>query len=262
MQKQFLIIILMICTAGVFIAACTPGVGQSQQAEAVAGEATSQAPDTGSGLQAGVADPAPSSTPETQDVAQADPEPTATLVEQAQPEPAAILPSPTADESPAFNCSAPVELTPAQTEGPYYTPNTPQRNSLLEEGMPGTRLVLEGFVLTADCQPIAGAWIDFWQADASGVYDNQGYTLRGHQFSDERGAYRLETVVPGEYPGRPPHIHVKVQAPGGPVLTTQVYFPGAGGNQTDRIFNPALLVQVESQGEQMIDARFDFVIAP
>ncbi len=44
-----------------------------------------------------------------------------------------------------------------------------------------------------------------------------------------QGRYTLETIVPGEYPGRTQHIHVKVQAPNGPILTTQIYFPGVAG---------------------------------
>jgi protocatechuate 3,4-dioxygenase beta subunit len=117
-------------------------------------------------------------------------------------------------------------LTPPQGEGPYYTPDTPEKTSLLEEGMQGERLVLIGYVLDANCQPISNAWLDFWQAGADGEYDNAGYTLRGHQFTDEGGRYYLETVMPGLYSSRPiRHIHVKVQAPNGQVLTSQLYFP-------------------------------------
>jgi len=66
-----------------------------------------------------------------------------------------------------------------------------------------------------------------------GCMTNTGYRLRGHQFTDEAGRYALETVVPGLYPGRTRHLHVKVQAPNQPVLTTQLYFPGQPSNATD-----------------------------
>ncbi len=46
------------------------------------------------------------------------------------------------------------------------------------------------------------------------------------QFADASGRFSLETIVPGAYGGRTRHIHVKVQAPDSPVLTTQLYFPG------------------------------------
>ncbi len=114
-----------------------------------------------------------------------------------------------------------------QTEGPYFKPDTPERNSLLEEGMQGERLILVGYVLDQDCQPLPRARLDFWQADCSGEYDNADYRLRGHQFTDSQGRYYLETILPGLYGSRPiEHIHVKVQPEGGREITSQLYFPG------------------------------------
>jgi protocatechuate 3,4-dioxygenase beta subunit len=145
---------------------------------------------------------------------------------------AEVTPSPAAGDDVftqrGISLPAPVcaSLTQPQTEGPYYTPNTPQRNSFLEEGMEGTRLVLVGYVLDQNCQPLPNAWLDFWQADANGEYDNTGYRLRGHQFTDEQGRYYLETVLPGLYSSRPiEHIHVKVKPEGGNEITSQLYFP-------------------------------------
>jgi protocatechuate 3,4-dioxygenase beta subunit len=149
--------------------------------------------------------------------------------------------------------------TLSQTEGPYYTRNTPERTSLLEPGVTGTRLVLSGYVLTRACQPIARALLDFWQTDGNGQYDNVGYRMRGHQFTDETGRYYLETVVPGLYPGRTRHIHVKAQAPNQQVLTTQLYFPGEARNSSDGIFRPALLLAIEETAEGQV-GRFDFVL--
>ena len=150
-------------------------------------------------------------------------------------------------------------LTPAQTEGPYYKAGSPQRSSLLEPNMGGTRIVISGVVFDKNCRAIANAWLDFWQADANGAYDNSGYRLRGHQFTDSSGRYRLETVVPGEYPGRTPHIHLKVSAPNGPTITSQLYFPGAAGNNSDNIFNPALLIQVQDTADGKV-GTFNFVL--
>jgi protocatechuate 3,4-dioxygenase beta subunit len=160
--------------------------------------------------------------------------------------------TPSCDENP--------QATPAQTEGPYFTRNSPERRSLLEAGVDGTRLVVAGFALSRSCEPIPGALLDFWQCDAAGVYDNRGYTLRGHQFTDASGRFELETVVPGLYPGRTRHIHVKVQAPNGPVLTTQLYFPDEPGNQRDGIYRPALLMATQDTdaGKQ---ASYNFVVA-
>jgi protocatechuate 3,4-dioxygenase beta subunit len=150
--------------------------------------------------------------------------------------------------------------TPAQTEGPYYTPNTPERTSFLEAGMPGTKLIVTGYVLSTDCQPLAQALLDFWHCDDAGVYDNAGYRLRGHQFTDDQGRYYLETILPGVYPGRTRHIHVKVQAPNQPVLTTQMYFPGEPSNNTDAIFRPDLVMDVQDAADGKA-ASFNFVLA-
>jgi len=166
---------------------------------------------------------------------------------------------PTATLGSAAACTSPAALTPALTEGPYFTPGSPEKASLVEPGMSGTRLLLSGYVLTSDCRPVANALLDFWQADAQGRYDNSGYTLRGHVFSDAAGHYQIETIIPGEYPGRTEHIHVKVQAPGGPVLTSQLFIPGVAQNQSDRIFDPALVMSLETSGDGML-GNFDFVI--
>ena len=113
----------------------------------------------------------------------------------AEPDAAAMAPTP--------ECRDGDEPTPRQGAGPFYTPDSPQRASLLEPGLPGTPLVLVGHVLQTSCQPLAGVLLDFWQADDEGRYDNQGYTLRGHQFTDANGQYRLETIVPASIPAAP-----------------------------------------------------------
>jgi protocatechuate 3,4-dioxygenase beta subunit len=159
--------------------------------------------------------------------------------------------------SPSPTCSG--RATPAQTEGPYFKAGSPERTTLVDPGVSGTRLTVRGLVLTLDCKPVANAVLDFWQADSSGVYDNSGYRLRGHQPTDASGKFSLETVVPGEYPGRTQHIHVKVQAPGRPPLTTQLYFPGAARNQQDSIFDPALQMEVQDSGGGKV-AAFNFVL--
>ena len=158
--------------------------------------------------------------------------------------------------TPTLACGA---RTPSQTEGPYFTPSSPERASLLEPEMRGRRLVVTGVVRGRDCQPVPRALLDFWQADAGGRYDNAGFRLRGHQLTDAEGRYRLETVLPGVYPGRTRHIHVKVQAPNGRPLTTQMYFPGEAGNARDGLFDPTLLVTLADAGN-VATARFDFVL--
>ena len=143
-------------------------------------------------------------------------------------------------------------LTQSQTEGPYYKPDTPQQNSFFEEGMSGTRLLLVGYVLDQNCQPLPNAWLDFWQADANGEYDNAGYRLRGHQFTDAQGRYYLETILPGLYSSRPiEHIHVKVRPEGGQEITSQLYFPQQSIE--------GLTVTLEDKGDYQL-GYFNFVV--
>ena len=98
------------------------------------------------------------------------------------------------------------EATLRQTEGPFFKPSSPERAELLEAGMPGQPIELVGFVISRTCKPLAGALLDFWQADDKGRYDNSGFRLRGHQFSDAEGRYRLRSVVPGLRPTSPSKI--------------------------------------------------------
>ncbi|MFZ9813104.1 MAG: intradiol ring-cleavage dioxygenase [Burkholderiaceae bacterium] len=138
--------------------------------------------------------------------------------------------------------------TPPQMEGPFFTPLSPERASLLEADMRGPRMVLKGQVVDSACRPLAGALLDFWQCDDQGRYDNQGYRLRGHQFANRQGAFSLSTLLPGEYPGRTPHLHVKVQPANGRVLTTQLYLPDHPRNQRDFLFDPRLVVSKKDDG--------------
>jgi protocatechuate 3,4-dioxygenase beta subunit len=152
----------------------------------------------------------------------------------------------------------PGRLTPEQTEGPFYKAGSPERERV-DQGATGQALVLTGRVLSQQCRPVAHARMEFWQADDRGSYDNSGYRLRGHEFTDAQGRYRLTTVYPGLYTGRTRHIHVKVEPPGGRTLTTQLYFPGEPRNASDGIFTPATLVAL-TRGRPAWTARFDFVV--
>jgi protocatechuate 3,4-dioxygenase beta subunit len=154
-----------------------------------------------------------------------------------------------------------LEPTPAVEEGPYYKAGSPERRNITSPDTPGKKLVVEGRVLDRRGRPVPGAWLDFWQADGDGHYDNEGYHLRGHQDADKAGRYHLETVRPHQYAFRAPHVHVKVRAnEKSPVLTTQLFFPGEERNTTDPIFEKCTVMDIvdTAEGQQ---ARFDFVVA-
>ncbi len=99
--------------------------------------------------------------------------------------------------------------------GPFYVPNTPERVST------GHGLTVLGRVRgTPACAPLSGAKIEWWSANARGDYDD---AHRATQVTDTEGRYRYETDSPGRYPGRPPHLHLRVSAPGHKTLVTQLY---------------------------------------
>jgi len=162
-----------------------------------------------------------------------------------------LAPTPTCDDGD--------DPTPAQTKGPYFKANSPEQTDLRSGAGGGTALNLSGTVVTTGCQPVGQAKMELWQADTNGEYDNSGYRLRGHQFTDAQGRYAVQTVVPGFYPGRTRHIHVMVQAPNGKVLTTQLYFPGEARNASDGIYRAECLLDVTDTASGK-DATFTFVL--
>jgi protocatechuate 3,4-dioxygenase beta subunit len=99
--------------------------------------------------------------------------------------------------------------------GPFYVPNAPER------AVTGKGLIVRGRVRSGEgCAPITGARIEWWSANGSGEYDD---AHRAAQVTDGDGAYRYETDMPGIYPGRPRHLHLRVSAPGHRTLVTQIY---------------------------------------
>ena len=156
-------------------------------------------------------------------------------------------------------CAAAAEQTRAQTEGPYFTPNSPLKRDFAADSPRGTRIAVAGFVLDTACRPQPAALVELWHADADGRYDNDGFRLRGHQFTDAGWRWAFDTIVPGRYSRRTPHFHVKVQRRDGPVLTTQLYVPGEPGNDRDRMLDERLLLAVSEVGGETL-GRFDFVV--
>ena len=143
--------------------------------------------------------------------------------------------------------------TESSVEGPYYATGAP----LLEppyilsqrENEDGEILFFSGTVRSTQGGPLAGALLDLWQADASGMYSKFNYqepryNLRGRLYADDKGRFEVQTVVPASYPiptsgltgsllkalgrqpFRPAHLHVKLSHEGFEPLTTQIYFQG------------------------------------
>jgi protocatechuate 3,4-dioxygenase beta subunit len=163
----------------------------------------------------------------------------------------------TQELTPTPSCHDGDEPTVRQTEGPFFKPRSPERSDLREPGTKGNQFELSGFVLTRNCRALGGAVVDLWHADENGEYDNSGFRYRGHIITGPDGAFRFHTIVPAIYPGRTRHYHVKVQAPGSSLLTTQLYFPNEPANRRDGLFRPKLLMRV---ADSDVGGRFDFVL--
>ncbi|MFN8224287.1 MAG: intradiol ring-cleavage dioxygenase [Gaiellales bacterium] len=122
-------------------------------------------------------------------------------------------------------------LTPETTEGPYWIDGALTRRDV-REGRAGLPLVVRFAVLdVTTCKPIRNADVELWHCDAAGVYSGVDGAntrfLRGHQRTDGNGKAEFLTVFPGWYPGRTPHIHMKVHVGGTDVHTGQVFFDEA-----------------------------------
>lgn len=156
------------------------------------------------------------------------------------------------------------EPTPAQVEGPFFSDGAPRKSDLARDvGDEGTVAIVSGTVFGADCAPRPGLRVDFWQTDANGDYDNDGYRLRGYQLTDRDGSYRFRTILPGEYSGRTEHIHVKVRdgIDGADLLTTQLYVPGLSSAEEDvGIYDEENLLTVVDDESSPRRYRFDFIL--
>lgn len=145
-------------------------------------------------------------------------------------------------------------LTPRQSSGPFYPDPLPSETdwdltalaAKAGRQAEGDISLLEGVVREAGGAPLPGAAVEIWQCDARGFYhhplDRPGerdlaFQSYGRATTGESGAYRFRTIRPVSYPGRTPHIHMRVTAPGRPPLTTQLYVAGERLNGRDFLYN-------------------------
>jgi protocatechuate 3,4-dioxygenase beta subunit len=158
---------------------------------------------------------------------------------------------------PAAHAAAqPVALpaTPRQTPGPFYPVDwsgDADADLVRVAGeaarAQGTVTHLRGRVLDSRGEPVGGAVVEIWQCDAFGRYrhprDRQdgrdaAFQGRGRVAAGPDGGFAFRTIRPVPYPGRTPHIHVAVAAPGRrEPLVTQFYVAGEPLNERDGLFN-------------------------
>jgi protocatechuate 3,4-dioxygenase, beta subunit len=179
-------------------------------------------------------------------------------------------------------------LTPRQTEGPFYPTALPldTDNDLIvvNNGLTpaiGAITHLTGTLKDGKGAPIRNAIVEIWQVDHHGVYLHPGSDRAGNRdrnfqgfgrfLTGASGEYYFRTVKPVPYPGRTPHIHVKVRRGGADVLTTQCYIAGEPQNERDGVLRgirdararqsvivPFAPLPQSTVGE--LQARFDIVL--
>lgn len=187
---------------------------------------------------------------------------------------------------PAFAAKQDCRPTESEILGPFYRFGAPFRAQLAGPDEPGDKLILRGTVFSSDCRrPLPGALVEVWQANSSGVYDTNkpgnfteasAFHLRGMLYTNEKGQYEIETVVPGRYPvppnlaglekyaglTRPAHIHFRVMESVHVPVTTQLYFKGDPfiANDPWAVGKPTLAVDLKQDGK-LRRGVFDFVLA-
>jgi len=123
--------------------------------------------------------------------------------------------------------------------------------------------------------------VEIWQCDARGIYHHpqqpglqrRDTAFQGYGRTDVAadGRYSFRTIRPVAYPGRTPHIHFKVHAPGAGRLTTQMYIAGERQNAVDGVLNAirstrareSLIVRLEPASDVEAGAlkgNFDIVL--
>ncbi|KAF2108095.1 Intradiol ring-cleavage dioxygenase [Lophiotrema nucula] len=172
-------------------------------------------------------------------------------------------------------------LSPEVTEGPYYVSGEYVRQNVVEKE-PGVPLTYEVQVLDVKtCEPLQGVLLEMWHCNSTGVYggiaggNSNGASddrelnntmLRGIQPSDKDGVITFETVFPGHYTGRTPHIHVLAHL-NATVLPNNTVAGGTVSHVGQLFFDQSLISAVEltapysANTQQLTTNAQDFIMA-
>ena len=166
--------------------------------------------------------------------------------------------------------------TPSGAQGPFY-PTASMRfddvdndlvkieGSVREAG--GEIVRVTGQLVDTEGEPLAGASVEIWQCDATGRYlhtaDRQaserdpGFQGFGRDVTDAQGRFSFRTIKPVPYPGRTPHIHLKVIDQGFELLTTQLYLKDHPENTKDFLFQ-----RMSRSQQQQVSIQFNGSVEP
>ena len=189
----------------------------------------------------------------------------------------------------AMNNDKPAGCTEATVFGPFYVEGAPRYDlgQDVANGAAGIPCVVRGTVRGVDGEPVPGAEMHVWQADAEGRYDVQREGLSGHQArgvlqANARGEYHFRSILAEAYPipddgpvgdmlratkrhpWRPAHLHFMVSAPGYETLITHVFRAGDPYLDSDAVFGvrQSLVAEWKEQADGTWLVEYDFVLAP
>jgi hydroxyquinol 1,2-dioxygenase len=189
----------------------------------------------------------------------------------------------------AMNNNKPAGCTEATVFGPFHVEGAPhyEHGADVANGAAGEACVVRGRVLGLKGEPVPGAVIEVWQADAEGNYDVQYADLDKHQArgvleSGPDGRFNFRTIVAEAYPipvdgpvgnmlratkrhpWRPAHLHFMITAPGYEKLVTHVFRSGDRYLDSDAVFGvrQSLVADWVQQAEGGYSLAFDFVLNP
>ncbi len=187
----------------------------------------------------------------------------------------------------AMSNDKPQGCTEATVFGPFHVEGAPhyEHGDDVANGASGEPCVVRGSVKSLDGQPVAGAVIDVWQADAEGNYDVQypdldKYRARGVLESGADGLFNFKTIVAEAYPipddgpvgdmlratkrhpWRPAHLHFMIKAEGYETLVTHVFRNGDKWLDSDAVFGvrQSLVADWVKQPDGSYCLDFDFVL--
>ncbi len=189
----------------------------------------------------------------------------------------------------AMNQDKPAGCTEATVFGPFYVEGAPSYDlgEDVANGAAGIPCLVRGTVRGLDGEPVPGAEIHVWQADAEGKYDVQRSGLQQHQargvlHANGRGQYHFRSILAEAYPipddgpvgdmlrathrhpWRPAHLHFLIRAPGYETLITHVFRNGDPWLDSDAVFGvrQSLVADWVRQPDGSYVVEYDFVLNP
>jgi hydroxyquinol 1,2-dioxygenase len=189
----------------------------------------------------------------------------------------------------AMNNDKPAGCTEATVFGPFYVEGAPgfDLGEDVANGAPGVPCAVRGTVRGLGGEPVPGAEIHVWQADAEGKYDVQRENLEDHQargvlHANGKGEYWFRSILAEAYPipddgpvgemlratkrhpWRPAHLHFMIKAPGYETLITHVFRNGDPYLDSDAVFGvrQSLVADWVQQADGTYLVQYDFVLNP